>query len=133
MQAYENAKGSLGSKGRCRRDADFKLSERSCKGSHGSSISNSKRTKGHPSVPAPEESSFPNANMENITRLLDSPAKITGLRNDLPITPPFIITRTVNWSVGREDGARFEQDQECRGVRDELRPGLSVDSKAARE
>jgi hypothetical protein len=70
--------------------------------------------------------------MEDITRLLGSPAKITGQRNDLPATPPFAMTRTVNWCVGREDGAGVEQDQERRRVKDELRPGLTVDSKAAR-
>jgi hypothetical protein len=70
--------------------------------------------------------------MEDITRLLGSPAKVTGQRNDLPATPPFVMTRTVNWSVGRENGVGFEQDRERRSVRDELRPGLTVDPKAAR-
>jgi hypothetical protein len=133
MQAYENANGSLGSKGRgSSGEADFKLSERSSKGSHGGSIFNSKKSKGRASDPAPDNFSFSHTNMEDITGLLSSPAKITGQRNDMPATPPFAMTRTTNWSVGREDGHGVEQDLERRSVRDELRPGLTVDSKAAR-
>jgi hypothetical protein len=90
-------------------------------------------------IPVPDGRSGPsNTNMEDITRLLNAPAKIAGqqtngTKNESAQTVPgFAVTKTVDWSIRHEDKVGADMEPEQRSIRDEMRPSLTMDSKAAR-